>query len=126
MNLHGMVRGAISTVNPDQLITLKRSIGYETDKAGKQIPKYETLQGMAQIQAMSSTDLRHTDNLNIQGIMRAVYLHGNWCGVVRADQKGGDILYFGQTPSEREQAWKVVSIVETWADWSKVVVCLQV
>lgn len=126
MNLHGLVRSAINTVNPDQLITLKRSNGYITDKAGKQIPQYETLKGMAQIQAMSSSDLRHTDNLNIQGTMRAVYLQGNWCGVVRADQKGGDILEFGQTPNSPVQTWKVVSVVETWPDWSKVIVCLQV
>lgn len=126
MNLHGMVRGMISTVNPDQIITLKRSLGYETDKAGKQIPKFETLQGLAQIQAMSSGDLRHAEFLNIQGIMRAVYLYGNWCGVVRADQKGGDLLEFGQTPDGKIQTWKVVSIVETWPDWSKVIVCLQV
>lgn len=50
-------------VNPDVYITLKRSTGYITDKAGKQVPQYETLKGTAQIQAMSSSDLRHTDNL---------------------------------------------------------------
>lgn len=126
MNLHGIVRSAINTVNPDQLITLKRSNGYITDAAGKQIPQYIILQGMAQIQSLSSTDLRQVEFLNIQGTMRAVYLQGNWCGVIRADQKGGDVLVFGQTPNAPAQNWKVVSVAETWPDWSKVIVCLQV
>lgn len=125
MNLHETVRSAINAINPDTLATLKRSTGYTTAADGKQSPTYTTLSGKAQVQALSAGDLRHVDNLNIQGVMRKVYLYGNWMGVVRSDQKGGDILNFPQIPTMSGQDWKVFTVFETWPDWCAVGVVLQ-
>lgn len=125
MNLHNIVRSAITSVNPDISATLLRSNGYTTDAAGKQIPAYLTFTGKIQVQGVSGKDLEHTDFLNIQGVLRTVYLRGNWAGVVRADQKGGDIMKFPQIPGTAVQDWRVVTIKETWPDWCSVIVWLQ-
>lgn len=125
MNLHGIVRGAITSVNPDINATLLRSNGYTTDEAGMQVPEFLRFNGKIQVQGVSASDMRNTDYLNIQGVLRAVYLRGNWAGVVRADKKGGDILKFAQVPGTAIQDWKIVAVKETWPDWSSVIVWLQ-
>jgi len=125
VNLHAIVRGAITSVNPDIPATLLRSNGYVTGADGKQVPVFLSFSGKIQVQGVSGKDLEHTDNLNIQGVLRTVYLVGNWAGVVRADQKGGDIMKFPQVPGAAVQDWRVVSIKETWPDWCSVIVCLQ-
>lgn len=126
MNLHAMVRGVITAVNPDQTISLKRSSGYTTGSNGKQVASYDaTVSGPAQIQALSGGDLKHMNDLNITGIMRKVYLYGNWMGVIRADKTGGDVLTFPQVPASTAQDWKIISVFETWPDWCAVGVVLQ-
>lgn len=125
MNLHVIVRGAITAINPDIPATLLRSNGYTTDAAGKQTPSFLSFTGQIQVQGVSAKDLEHTDFLNIQGVLRTVYLRGNWAGVVRADQKGGDIMKFPQIPGAAVQDWRVVTIKETWPDWCAVIVWLQ-
>lgn len=125
MNLHGIVRGAINVVNPDITVGLRRSTGYTVLPDGSQVPSYATMDGPGQVQALSGNDLRHLANLNISSVDRKVYLYGNWMGVVRADQKGGDILTFPQVPGADLQDWKVVTVFETWPDWCAVGVVLQ-
>ena len=125
MNLHSIVRSAITTVNPDITASLLRSNGYATNPDGSRVPLFLTYSGRIQVQGVAGKDLEHTDYLNIQGVLRTVYLRGNWAGVVRADQRGGDIMKFPQVPGAPVQDWRVVSIKETWPDWSAVIVQLQ-
>jgi hypothetical protein len=125
MNLHGIVRGAIQAINPDIPATLLRSNGYTTSPAGKQIPAFLTFTGKIQVQGVNTNDLKHIDSLNIQGELRTVYLRGNWAGVIRADQKGGDIMKFPQSPGAPAQDWRVVTSKENWPDWCAVIVVLQ-
>lgn len=125
MDLHGLVRGAIQTVNPDITATLLRSTGYSTGASGKQTPTYASLSGAAQVQPAGWKDLQQLNALNIQGVARSVYLYGNWMGVVRVDDKGGDVLNFPQIPGAAVQSWKVVAVPETWPDWCRVLVVLQ-
>ena len=125
MNLHHIVRGAINAINPDITVGLQRSNGYTVDTDGSQIPAYITSSGLGQVQALGPADLKHVANANIQSVDRKVYLYGNWMGVVRADQRGGDILSFPQVPGAPVQQWKVVTVFETWPDWCAVGVVLQ-
>lgn len=124
MNLHGIVRNAIRTVNPDITATLLRSTGY-TNVKGVQTPTYDVLAGQIQPQAASGKEIERMNNLAMQGIFRKVYMYGNWMGIVRADQKGGDILKFPQVPGAAVQDWKIVQVLETWPDWCAVMVILQ-
>lgn len=126
MNLHGIVRGAIQTVNPDTKIDLYASTGFTQDASFKQVPAYaakSTVYG--QVQALTGKDLKHEALINIQGLCRAVYFYGNVQGIVRPDGKGGELMFFPQVPGGTNQCWKVVCVLETWPDWCKVAVNLQ-
>ncbi|VAE40955.1 Uncharacterised protein [Enterobacter hormaechei] len=119
MNLHQIVRGAITTVNPDVPGVLKVNSGFTTAPGGKRVQSYTDVDVMAQMQELSSTDLKQVDAINIQGILRSVYLNGNFNGINRPDQKGGDILIVDG------QQWLVVKVPELWTDWCRVIVNLQ-
>jgi len=125
MNLHGIVRGAVGAVNPEIQATLRKNMGNTTLPSGKQVAGYLSSTGLIQVQGVVGDDLTHVNNLNIQGVTRKVYLPGNWTGVVRADQKGGDLLYFSQFPGSVVQEWMIKTVFEAWPDWSSVLVVLQ-
>ena len=125
MNLHGIVSGVISAVNPQINVQWLQSTGYTTDNAGKRTPTNTALTVRAQVQALSATDIRHTEGLNMTGIMRSVYLYGDVAGIVRIDQKGGDILQFAEVPGGTVRDWLVSQVMETWPDWCRVIVTLQ-
>jgi hypothetical protein len=120
MDLNFLANSAITSVNPNITATLKQSTGYTTSSSGKRTPAYATTTGDIQVQGMSAQDLKHTDGLNLSGVLRHVWFEGDWESVVRKGAKGGDLMIFdGDT-------WLVVHVMETWADWSSVIIQLQV
>jgi hypothetical protein len=122
MNLHRIVSKSVGVVNPMQPITISPSIGSTTGADGKRTPSYgPAVQARAQIQPLQYTDIVQLDGLNIQGKRRALYIDGNWEGIVRADKKGGDLITFSDGSS-----WHVVLVLESWPDWCKVAVTEQV
>lgn len=126
MNLHGIVRPAITTVNPDTAVPWLKSTGYTTNAAGDRIPSYAapvTIQ--AQIQAATSDDLEHVAGISQQGDYRAVYCYGKIAGIDRPDQTGGDVLQFPEIPGGTVRDWLVVKGDEQWPDWCRVIVRLQ-
>jgi hypothetical protein len=124
MNLHNIVSGAIAQVNPFITVMLQASIGYETLPSGKRVPLYaEAYPYEAQMQSLQYNDIQQLSSLSIQGQMRALYLNGNWNGVVRADGKGGDLITLPDNT-----VWLVTLVLENWAfkdGWVKVAVTLQ-
>lgn len=130
MNLHSLVSGAISAVNPHVPVTLKQqNAGYTTAPDGGRTPLYTTSAQIAQMQALSAREIAHLDGLNIQGVLRKAYLTGDWQGVYRPGNQGGDLLVFGSTadvPANLQgTTWRVVQVLETWADWCALAVQLQ-
>ena len=125
MNLRSLVNPFTQTTNCNQEINWIQSTGYITNDAGKRTPTTITLTVQAQVQALSATDLKHIDGLNITGVMRSVYMYGNAAGVVRVDQIGGDILVFPEVPGGTPRNWLVTQVMETWSDWCRVIVNLQ-
>lgn len=120
MNLHGIVSNAIGAVNPHIMAKLFASIGYTTSEDGRQVPRYADARTVKiQMQSLTWKDLQQLEGLNIQGDARAVYLYGNWDGVLRPDKKGGDLLVIG---TER---WLTVQSLEQWPDWTKLAVVRQ-
>lgn len=119
MNLHGMALGAVAVVNPMIVATLRRSTGYTTGTDGTRTPNFTDTTASIQAQELSSEQLSYLDNQGIQGVLKSIYLAGDWRGIVRADQKGGDMMIFGG------HNWLIVHVLESWPDWSKVVVCQQ-
>lgn len=120
MNLHAIVRNAITTVTPDVPALLHASAGSVTLGDGKRVPQYAPpVSAMVQVQALSWRDMEMIGGLNIQGEARAVYLAGDWRAVIRPGQHGGDLLEFNGLK------WLNVKTLEQWPDWSKLVAVRQ-
>jgi hypothetical protein len=126
INMHATVRGAITSVNNDIAASFQASTGNTPNASGKQTPTFATAVPVKiQSQPLKYSDLQHINNMNLTGVFRSVHMYGNTEGVVRPTQQGGDLLTFKQTPSSVTQTWKVVSVMETWPEWCRVLVCLQ-
>lgn len=122
-NMHGLVRGLIQTINPDETVTLKTSTGYDTLGDGTQVPQYSTQSYPgSQIQALSGDDLKQIANLNLQGTLRKGYFYGDVQAIVRAAGRGGDVIIRADS-----SVWLVTHVLETWANgaWCAVVLTLQ-
>jgi hypothetical protein len=127
MNLHRLVRGPINAVNPRIQVGWLASSGSTTDPTtGSVTPNYAALQNpWAQIQPLSTQALLHLDNLNIQGVLRKVYLYNAVASAVREDGTGGDLLQFAEVPGGPLRTWLVVVVDEQWPDWCRVTAQMQ-
>lgn len=122
MDLRGIANGVITTVNPNETVTVLRSTGYAIGAGAKQVPSYAApVVGPGQVQALDADDIKQLDGLNIQGVIRAIYLRGTLAGVIRPDGTGGDIV---KRKNETE-TWLVVKVLESWPDWTKAAIVLQ-
>lgn len=77
----------------------------------------------AQVQALSSRDLRQIEGLNLQGTLRALYINGTLDGAVRPLLKGGDLVTLLDGT-----VWLVTVVPEPWnltAGWTKAIITLQ-
>jgi hypothetical protein len=121
MNLNDITAGAIGAINPNIQATVQKSLGYSTTaEDGTQVPAYSSaVTASIQVQALTNRDLQMIDSLNIQDEVRAIYLDGNWEGVLRPENKGGDLIMFnGQT-------WLVKQVLEQWNDFTKLAAVMQ-
>lgn len=73
----------------------------------------------AQVQDLSQRDLMHLDALNVQGSTKSIYLFGGADAVVRVNEKGGDLVKFG------DETWLVTAVFEKWPGWCKISATLQ-
>ena len=122
MDLRGIANGVITTVNPNETVTVLRSTGYTIGAGAKQVPSYAApVVGPGQVQALDADDIKQLDGLNIQGVIRAIYLRGTLAGVIRPDGTGGDIV----KRKNDTETWLVVKVLESWPDWTKAAIVLQ-
>lgn len=82
-----------------------------------------TLSVPAQVQAMTFKDLEQVDGLNLNGTRRSIYFEGKLDGIVRSENKGGDLITLSDGPNAG--TWLVAMVLEQWPDWVKVAVTLQ-
>jgi hypothetical protein len=124
MNLHAVVGPIISAVNQSTPVTVRISVGTVTNPDGSRTPAYDSpCEILAQIQALTTRDLRQMEGLNLQGEMRSIYVMGTLNGVVRVLLKGGDLVTFPDGT-----VWLVTLVPEPWsttANWTKAVITLQ-
>lgn len=124
MNLHNIASQYVCAVNPWITATILTSTGYTTNNDGTRVPSYGNPQNvMVQMQSLTYQDLMQLDGLNIQGERHAMYINGNWSGVVRSDNKGGDIIQL-----QNGTTWLVAQVLENWSEvdgWVKVCVTKQ-
>lgn len=125
MNLHSIVRGAINAVNWDRQITW---LSYQTYTLtnGVGTPVYSSPQTIwAQIQPVPTDKLAHLAELNIQGVLRQIYMKGAVASAVRADGTGGDLLQFPEMPGGPTRTWLVELVPEQWPLFCQVIARLQ-
>lgn len=126
MNLHGVVSGLISAVNPFVSVTLSRSVGYSTNPDGTRVPVYTVIPGLqVQIQALTYGDIQLLNGLNIQGVRRAVYIGHEVEAIVRVGQEGGDLMTFASGTLPEGNVWLAAHVLEAWPDWRKIAITLQ-
>jgi len=123
MNLHGIVSGSIARVNPFIDASLKRSTGSTTGADGQRTPTYTTLTGKIQVQGVNAKDREYLQSQNQQEVLRTVYLLGNWAGIIRTDQTGGDVITFSE--DGKTYNWKCITVKDKWPDWTSVIVAQQ-
>lgn len=121
MDLHGLVSGAIGSVNPFVPAQLITSTGSTTNADGSVTPDYAMpVSIQVQAQELSFKELMHANNLNLQGIMKSIYCPGSVQAVNRLAGTGGDkIVIAGNT-------YLAVTVTEQWPDWCRVIGQLQV
>jgi hypothetical protein len=124
MNLNAFVGNAIAAVNPKTPAQYQRSTGSVTADSGKRAPQYDDAESVCvQVQALGYKDLLQVQGLNLNGESRAIYVSGDWRGVSRADQRGGDRITL-----DDGTVWMVVHVLENFfstAGWAKVAAVLQ-
>ena len=122
MNLHGIVAGYVGSINPNVPVTLQVSIGSVTANDGSRSPSYGTpIAGLvAQVQELTTRDLRQLERLNIQGSTRKIYLNGEVDAIIRVSQKGGDLITMADG-----SIYLTTMVLEQWPDWCAVSVTLQ-
>ncbi len=124
MNLHQIASQYTSAVNPWITATIQVSTGFTTDANFIRVPSYAApVSAQVQMQSLTYNDLKQIDGLNLQGERRAMYLNGGWDGIVRQDQKGGDLITL-----PNGTVWLVAMVLEDWSDlnnWVKLCVTRQ-
>lgn len=130
MDLNGIASAATRSVTPPVAAQVWLSTGSATAADGTRTPTYDTESRVTvDMQALSGRDLAQLDGLNVQGVQRAAYVRGDIQGLVRVRGKGGDLLVIPPGPDAPAYAvgsWLVVVVMETWPDWCKVGLSLQV
>lgn len=120
MNLHSIASSWVGIVNPNKRGTIQISTGYVTEPGGHRRPTYRTIHNVPmQVQALTERDIAHAEALNVGGSSHVVYLHGRLDGLVRPENKGGDLITFDH------RVWLVTGVLEDWPKWCKVAVTLQ-
>lgn len=128
INLHGLVRSAITALHPDEAVTLWQSTG-QTNVRGRITPQYGPAQTVsAQIQSLGQNDLAQTEQTSNTRVDRKAYLYAPDPalppqGIVRPLARNGDML---QRPDGTW--WLVTAMIEdfTASGWVCVGITQQV
>lgn len=75
---------------------------------------------MGQIQNLTFRDLQQLEGLNVQGVRHAIYINGRVDGIIRSQNKGGDLVTFADG-----SIYLVAHVLEYWPTWCKVAATLQ-
>ena len=129
MNLHQLVSGVISAVNPLTKLSIQTSNSYTTNPDGTQVPAYNpAVCVFGDVQALDAGENQHLDALNIQGRRMKFYINGNIDGLIRPNQQGGDLITIetgGNNKALVGSTWLVAVILEYWPSWCCVAAVLQ-
>lgn len=128
MNLHALVRQAITGLHPDEAVTLRQSIGQRNER-GRVTPVYGPAQEVrAQIQSLGPNDLAQSEAVSSTRIDRKAYLFAPDAGL----PPQGLVRPLGRTGDMVQRAdgtwWLVTAMIEdfTASGWVCVGITQQV
>lgn len=119
MKIHSIAVNLVGIVNPNQIIILRKydstiqNAHYEKEKI------YIDSEVKAQVQAISSSQLKVLEHLNIQGESHSLITKAEIRAISQPDKYDGDIVII------KEQEFLVVSISETFHDHTQAIVVKQ-
>lgn len=123
MNLHELVRRAITAVAPDRTVYRLPSLGQTTGPDYQVLPVYGPCEAVtAQVQPVADKTPQWLVQSRQNSIWRDLYVSGLSAGLDRAEALGGDLYYFDGAE------WQVDQVLEDWRavggpGWTKVRVC---
>lgn len=124
MNLHGIVSPYVGAINPPMMVQIQMSAGYSTAADGSRAPSYApAVIASAQVQPLTTRDLRQVEGLNLQGTLKAIYVNGPLTGAVRPAIQGGDLITLPDGST-----WLISTVSEGWnvtSGWTKAIMTLQ-
>lgn len=122
MNLHQLASPSINVVNPRIRVTVQTCATYATGPSGKRIPVYNVpvTDVLAQVQELTTRDLRQLEGLNVTGSSRKIYMYGTLNAGMRVSRNGGDLITLPDG-----NVYLTTSVLEQWPDWVCVSIQLQ-
>lgn len=126
MNLRAMANSITCNVNANIEATLHINKGYKFTADGSQVPDYEEIKKIVDVQGLNTSDLMHLGDMAQQGQYNSVYLDGLLDAQIRSIGKGEDIIEFVPQGEEKPVKWRIVKVLERYTDlWTKVAICRQ-
>ena len=114
MNLHQLVRSAVTAVAPDRTVYRLPSLGQTTGPDYQVLPVYGPCEAVtAQVQPVADKTLQWLVQSRQNSIWRDLYVAGLSAGLDRAEELGGDLYYFDGAE------WQVDQVLEDWRARSK-------
>lgn len=110
LNLHGLVRGAITQVNGDVSGTVYISTG-STNARGILTPTFASVTARLQVQPEKHNPLQHERGLLYANSLLNIYAYGHFEDLSRPDGTGGSIVQFNGN------WWYITQFLEWWPDW---------
>ena len=124
MNLRSIANGLTQAINPNKIAIGRRFQGVTVGAGRIESPSYYPDEKITvQLQPLSYGDIKHMDGMNIQGIVKSLYINSaSYYAVDRKMTKGGDLFIIdGST-------WLLVDMIEQWSEsgWTRVIINLRV
>ena len=118
INLHGVVRGAITAVHPDAPVTVLASAGWAVDADYRQTPIWRpAVETLAQSQPVPDKALQFLVQQRQNTRWLDFYFYGLVEGLDRSSEQGGALIYW------HGGEWQVDQVLEDYsrgAGWCKV------
>lgn len=116
LNMHGIVRGAIQTVNEDTPGVVYVSTG-NANARGILTPTFTPVAARLQIQAQKHDPIRHANNVAYSNSYITVYAYGDFSDIERPTGSGGDVVNFRDQSTGASRWYYISQTLEWWPGW---------
>lgn len=114
LNLHELVRGAITTVKPDESVLLYKAVG-QTNLDGEVKPSYNPAMSIkAQFQPNESNRLMHAEKTGVTTITEQVFLYSDTTLPVAGVERS-PIARTGDMINRNGEWWLITAVLEDFS-----------